>query len=184
MSALLQLAERCEKAAGPDRELDAAIMFDLFAKPVGEHKADGGPTAYLWPEDSASWSFGIRFPGKGREWFTSGNKRKDFRCAECGTHDKRETLLIERDGALVLMNELRVPPVTASLEAAMQLAPESDGQTLVFWRSGNDGESGNPESFKAEVLVCTGLTSKSYTAVADTEPLARCAAFLRARAAS
>lgn len=183
MSGLLELAERCEAATGPDRELDAAIMFDLFAKPVGEHKADGGPTAYLWPEDSASWSFGIRFPGKGREWFTSGNKRKDFRCTECGTHGKRETLLVERDGAFVLMNELRVPSLTASLDAAMTLVPASDDTRAVFWRLGNDGEGGNPGDFKAEVLVASTYTAKTFSGLADTAPIALCAAALKARAA-
>lgn len=69
------------------------------------------------------------------------------------------------------------------LDAAMSLAPHSDGDTLVFCRSGNDGEGGNPDTFKAEVLVCSGLTSKLFTAVAATEPLARTAAFLRARSA-
>lgn len=119
--ALLELAARVEDAAGPDRELDAEIMFDLFAKPVGESKVDGGPTGYLWPEDSASWSFGHRFPGKDREWFTSG-KRKGYHCSECGAADNRETLVIERDGAFVLMNEYRIPALTASLDAAMSLA--------------------------------------------------------------
>ncbi|HEU4986843.1 MAG TPA: hypothetical protein VFT89_07240 [Rhizobiaceae bacterium] len=102
-----ELIARVEALTGPDREVDAEIMFDLFAKPVGVKK-DGGPMGYLWPEDNPSWSFGIRFPGKDRAWFK--RSRRD-----------RETLLIERDGALVLMNDLRVPTLTASLDAAVAL---------------------------------------------------------------
>jgi hypothetical protein len=112
MSSLSELIERVEKARGPDREIDAEVMFDLFAKPVGQ-KDDGGPCGYLWPEDNPSWSFGIRFPGKDREWFASCRNKID-----------RETLLIERDGALVLMNSLRIPKLTASIDAALTLLPE------------------------------------------------------------
>lgn len=109
---LLTLAARVEALTGPDREVDAEIMFDLFAKPVGR-KEDGGPSGYLWPKDNPSWSFGIRFPGKDRNWFAS-----------CRRHGK-ETLLIERDGALVLMNDLRIPPLTASIDAVMALIQEN-----------------------------------------------------------
>jgi hypothetical protein len=122
---LNDLILRCEEADGADRELDAAIMFDLYAKPVGAHEADGGPTGYLWPEDNASWTFGHRFPGKNREWFAKVRNRRDIprECPDCGSPFYRETLLIERDGALVLMNELRIPRLTASLDAAMSLVP-------------------------------------------------------------
>jgi len=109
ISRYTDIIERLERAEGPDREMDAEIMFDLFAKPVGK-KDDGGPSGYLWPEDNPSWSFGIRFPGKGREWFTRARAKVDG-----------ETLLIERDGALVLMNALRAPKLTASLDAAVAL---------------------------------------------------------------
>jgi hypothetical protein len=84
-------------------------MFDLFAKPVGR-RDDGGPTGYLWPEDNPSWSFFIRFPGKDREWFTTVRQRVDG-----------ETLVIWRDGAWVLANSLRIPALTASLDAALAL---------------------------------------------------------------
>lgn len=70
---------------------------------------------------------------------------------------------------------------TASLDAAMTLVPEGGDDTLIFWRSGNDGDGGNPDAFKAEILVVTGFTSKSHKAVAATEALARSAAALRAR---
>ena len=110
MSDLADLKRRVEEATGPDRELDAAIMFDLFAKPVGS-KPDGGPSGYLWPEDNPSWNFGLRFPGKDRAWFARTRVRGD----------DEETLLIERDGALVLVNSLRVPRLTASLDATVAL---------------------------------------------------------------
>ena len=112
MPDLSDLISRVEKASGPDRELDAEVMFDLYASPVGAHKKDGAPIGYLWPDDNPSWSFGIRFPGKDREWFKATRKRIDG-----------ETLLIERDGALVLMNRLRIPPLTASIDAALTLLP-------------------------------------------------------------
>src|SRR5690606_8091010 len=99
MTTILALIEKLSGIKGPDREVDAEIMFDLFAVPTGK-KGDGGPAGYLWPEDNHSWSFGIRFPGRDREWFAVVRKGID-----------RETLLIERDGALVLMNGLRIPPL-------------------------------------------------------------------------
>lgn len=106
--------EKLRDLKGPDREVDAEIMFDLFAVPTGK-KGDGGPIGYLWPEDNPSWSFGIRFPGKDREWFDAVRKGSGG-----------ETLLIERDGALVLMNSLRIPTLTASLDAVTALI-ERDG---------------------------------------------------------
>lgn len=109
MTTIPALIEKLRGLKGPDREVDAEIMFDLFAVPTGK-KDDGGPVGYLWPEDSPSWNFGIRFPGKDREWFDDVRKGSD-----------RETLLIERDGALVLMNSLRIPPLTASLDAVTAL---------------------------------------------------------------
>jgi hypothetical protein len=109
MSNLQDLLERVTAATGPDRELDAEVMFDLFAKPVGQRE-DGGPTGYLWPEDNPSWSFFIRFPGKEREWFTAARQKVDG-----------ETLVIWRDGAWVLANSLRIPPLTTSIDAALAL---------------------------------------------------------------
>lgn len=106
----MTLSSKVAALTGPDRAVDAEVMFDLYAKPVGVSKIDGGPSGYLWPEDNPSWSFGMRFPGKNREWF--GGQRQE---------GDGERLLIERDGALVLMNDLRVPPLTASLDAAMSV---------------------------------------------------------------
>lgn len=110
MSDLQSLLLKIEHATEPSRELDAEIMFDLYAKPVGKRKEDDGPVGYLWPEDNPSWSFGIRFPGKDMQWFLDSRKRIDG-----------ETLVIERDHALVLMNALRIPRVTASIDAALTL---------------------------------------------------------------
>jgi hypothetical protein len=178
VSALLKLAECCEQATGPDRELDAAIMFDLYAKPVGQHKEDGGPTGYLWPEDNASWAFGHRFPGKDREWFTKVRHRKDIssNCLECGSSFKRETLVIERDGALVLMNELRIPPLTASLDEAKSLVP--DGW---FWRVGHSTLYAGWAGLNAKHPDHCDKDDEAF-AEAATPALALCAAALRARA--
>lgn len=110
---LSALACRVMDLQGPSREVDAEIMFDLYAKPCGVLKIDGGPRGYLWPEDNPSWNFGLRFPGKNRNWFEEQRQ---------GVEGER--LLIERDGALVLMNDLRIPHLTASLDAAMTLVPE------------------------------------------------------------
>lgn len=110
---LSELLLKVEHATEANRELDAEIMFDLYAKAVGRNEIDGGPTGYLWPEDNPSWNFGIRFPGKDRQFFTKNRNRVD-----------RETLLIERDGALVLMNALRIPSLTASVDAALTLLPK------------------------------------------------------------
>jgi hypothetical protein len=74
------------------------------------------------------------------------------------------------------------PNYTASLDAATTLFPSDDGETLAFWRSGNDGEGGNPDAFKADLLICGAFASTTFTAVAATEPLARCAVALRAHA--
>ena len=107
---LLALAERVKGLTCADREVDAAVTFDLFATPVGKHKIDDGPIGYIRLDDQPSWNLGIRFPGKHREWFTETRKRLDG-----------ETLLIERDGAFVLMNSIRIEPLTASLDAVVSL---------------------------------------------------------------
>ena len=106
----MKLSERLLAGDGPDRELDGEITFDLYAKPVGK-KPDGGPVGYLWPEDNPSWNLGIRFSGWTRE--AINNNRRGH----------GETILIERDRGLVLMNDLRVKPFTTSLDAALSLYP-------------------------------------------------------------
>jgi hypothetical protein len=156
----LALAERCEKATASDREMDAAIMFDAFAVPVGQ-MSDGGPRGYLWPSDNPSWSFGIRFPGKDRDWFAKQRQG-----------DEKETLLIERDGALVLMNDLRVPALTASLDAITALIGREFPQFELSISVGAKNCSVG--------LYAPGLGRG--VGVAGTEALARSAAFCRAMA--
>lgn len=109
LKTLTDLRERVQAATGPDRELDAEIMFDMFASAVGK-KDDCGPLGYIWPDDNPSWNLGIRFPGKDRTWFSKTR-----------TREERETLLIERDNALVLMNSLRVKNITSLLDDAIWL---------------------------------------------------------------
>lgn len=111
MTDLSSLIARLEKAEGPNRDLDAEIVFDVFATPVGKHKEDDGPIGYIRLDDQPSWNLGLRFPGKDRAWFSATRKQI-----------KGETLLIERDGAFVLMNSLRVPELTSSIDAAASLA--------------------------------------------------------------
>ena len=107
---LSALIAKLEAANEGSRELDVEIMFDLYARPVGKKK-DDGPSGYLWPEDNPSWSFGLRFPGKSKEWFKALSTDK-------------EILLIWCDEAFVLMNSLRVPKLTESIDAALTLVPE------------------------------------------------------------
>lgn len=74
---------------------------------------------------------------------------------------------------------------TASIDAAMTLVPEGDPAfSATFWRLGNDGEGADPAEFKAEILLCSMLTSKRLSATASTPALALCAAALLAREAS
>lgn len=94
---LRDIEARLERATGPDRELDGEIMFSLFAVPVGVN-------GFLWPEDNPSWSFAIRFPGKDREWFKK--------------YPDKETILVWRNGDPILMNDIRVPKLSASIDAA------------------------------------------------------------------
>lgn len=102
---LRALQTKLANATVPSRELDAEIMFDLFAEQIS------GTRFFLWPEDNPSWSFGMAFPGKDRGWLAQVRKRAPG----------EETLLIERGGVLVLMNALRIPKITASLDACFDL---------------------------------------------------------------
>ena len=166
MRDLSDLISRVRSATGPDRELDAEIMFDLFATPVGR-KYDGGPTGYLWPEDNPSWSFGIRFPGKDRTWFKDVRKRIDG-----------ETLVIDRDGANVLMNALRIPKLTASLEAAVALCE----RVLPGWHWSIRKKSSNPDFFEGMVTQAAwSYAADRFKASHDSAPLALCLAILTAK---
>jgi hypothetical protein len=173
----IALADRCETATGSDRDIDAAIMFDAFAKPVGV-MSDGGPRGYLWPDDNPSWNFGMRFPGKDRDWFNQTRAK-----------DEKETLLLERDGALVLMNDIRIPRLTASIDAITALIErELPGWFYGSWRGTMRKSHG---TFWAEVYFMNGSTEKwllvdvfgdPIMSPGATEALARCAAFCRAMA--
>jgi hypothetical protein len=68
------------------------------------------------------------------------------------------------------------PRFSTSLDATVR--PEGDD---VFWRSGHDGEGPDPSLFRADVLLSDH--ARSFTGRARTEPMARRAAELRARAA-
>lgn len=104
------LLARVREAKGEDRELDGRIMFGLFAKPCSDH-------GYIWPEDDPSWSFALRFEVSSKE------ARKGIR---------RETIEWQQeDRSWILMNSLRVPKLTASIDAAVGLVermipPECD----------------------------------------------------------
>lgn len=165
MGDLLTLAARVEELTGPDREVDAEVMFDLCAAPVGQHKEDGGPIGYIWPGNDPSWNLGLRFPGKDRSWFKATRKKI-----------KGETLLIERDGAYVLMNSQRVPPLTASVDAVLALIERDlPGR---FW-------SLNPANGadKARAQIDPSLDAQSpHNGRAATPALALLSAFLRAKA--
>ena len=78
-----------------------------------------------------------------------------------------------------------LPAFTGSIDAAMTLVPEGEPAfSATFWRLGNDGEGADPAEFKAEILLCSMLTSKRLSATASTPALALCAAALLAREAS
>lgn len=161
MSDLATLVAKIEGATGPSREIDAEIAFDLFARPWGRKGIDGGPSGYLWPEDNPSWSFGIRFPGKDRDWF------KSVRTGIGG-----ETLLIERDGALVLMNALRVKSYTTSIDAAITLIPPGHAFSLHVDADG---------TVFAGVMLDDGDGCDNADQLGATAALALCAAAIRAR---
>jgi hypothetical protein len=83
------------------------------------------------------------------------------------------------------LDSIPVPRYTSSIDAAMTLVPEGDPAfSATFWRLGNDGEGADPAEFKAEILLCSMLTSKRLSATASTPALALCAAALLAREAS
>lgn len=153
MSDLSSLIARLEKAEGPNRDLDAEIVFDVFATPVGKHKEDDGPIGYIRLDDQPSWNLGLRFPGKDRAWFSATRKQI-----------KGETLLIERDGAFVLMNSLRVPELTSSIDAAVSLAERvlpgrcmstlSAAKDLMYERGGWEGHEA-PQMLPRFIVLAT-----------------------------
>ena len=170
MTDLTTLIAKLEAATGPDRELDAEIMFDMFASPVGHSKIDGGPIGYIRLDDRPSWNLGIRFPGKDREWVASTRKRI-----------KGETLIIERDGAYVLMNSIRVEEFTKSIDAAVALA-ERVLPGFVFAHIGQDylsTDNGyNPIGWTVEIV-----NGVRFQGQAQSLPIALVIAILRAKQA-
>ena len=158
MSDLLELADRCEQEA-PSRELDGEIMFSLFAKPAD----DQVPTRhYLWPEDNASWSFAIRFPGWKAERIAANRRGQ-------------ETIVIWRDGDPILLNSLRIKPVTFGLDAAVTLVPENVVETVL--RIYQTGVYARITLASGAPVYCEALNNPKITPA-----LALCAVALRARA--
>lgn len=101
------LLARLQQLAAPDRDTDGDVMFSLFAQPVGEN-------GFLWPEDNPSWVFAMRFPGKDRPWFDRARRGIG-----------NETILVWRDGDPILMNDLRVPPLTRDLQQAVNITEKT-----------------------------------------------------------
>ncbi|MBC8718774.1 hypothetical protein [Ochrobactrum sp. Marseille-Q0166] len=167
----MTLIDRLSKLEGPDREVDAEIVFDLFATPVGKHKEDGGPIGYIDLADQPSWNLGMRFPGKDKAWFAATRKQI-----------KGETLLIERDNAYVLMNSIRVPDLTASVDAAIALAE----RVLPGWVFDNVGQDFHslPSGYEAFGWNVELINGTRVQGQAPTFPLAICIAILRAKEAS
>lgn len=73
-----------------------------------------------------------------------------------------------------------IPNYTGSMDAAIGLLPPNarDKISIPFWRVGNDGEGADPSLFKAEVVVCHGITSHTGRGVARSAPAALCIAAL------
>lgn len=153
-----ELIARLEGLTGPDREADGEVMFSLFAKPAGQN-------GYLWPEDDPSWAFAIKFPGKDRAWFEKVR----------GTAE-RETIIIWRDGDPILMNSLRVPPLTASLDAAIALVERM--LPGCRWRVEHLPPSGETAFGKPCWATC-GMPGEQEQAVASKPAIALLIALLR-----
>ena len=149
---LLALANRVESMDGPDRAVDAEIAFDLFAKPCGK-KPDGGPRGYLWPEDSPSWNFGLRFTGTSFEQILKNRRGHE------------ETLLIERDNGIVLMNDLRIKNYTGSLDAAIMLVPEGWVIGVMSWWPCSQSSTVHMDN-KRELKAMSGASSLPQALVA------------------
>ncbi len=164
------LITRLSKLDAPDREVDAEIAFELLASPVGQHKEDGGPTGYIDLTDQPSWNLGLRFPGKDKAWFAATRKQI-----------KGETLLIERDNAYVLMNSIRVPELTASVDAAIALARRLYPD--VMYRVGNDGEGPDPSLYLGELFIPGAQKDSYFTGHSPVDAVSLCIALLRAKEA-
>lgn len=75
-----------------------------------------------------------------------------------------------------------VPRYTMSLDAALTVAPRMpEDEPAVFWRVGHDREGADPADFLAELNVCDQHGCISFSSIADSAPLALCAAALKYR---
>lgn len=149
---LLELADRVEKASGPDRDVDLAIHLALFPK---------GEIADL-----------MRYPRgfDGREGYAW-----DIQGA-CVLFEKRTA-----DGRCPHNGGIPLPPFTASLDAAMTLVPEGyAADTQQHYRT-KDYPSEYLDRAWARLESFDGQFS-SGGVIAVTLPLALAAAALRARA--
>ena len=146
---LSDLITAVERAEGPSREIDGKVMFTLFAKPAG-------PRAFLWPEDDPSWSFAGKF---------------DHSTKEARKHCEETIEWQQSDGSWILMNSLRVPELTASIDAVVALIRrEMSGASYGFTNE-------PPSAVFARVNMTYGA---SGDADHITEALALLLAFLRA----
>jgi hypothetical protein len=152
---LLRLAELCEKATGPDRELDMLIDCGLKGIEV-VYPTEGHPMTGRGGRIEAKNTYELL------GWIDPGEVNRNF--SPYGGED-------------------RYPAVTASLDAAMSLVPEGWGPALdnvmpeklpfaeLWHREVKHDEGGMPHQ-------------ERKTGTAATLPLALCAAALRARAST
>lgn len=154
MSALLELAARCEAATDPDRELDGAVRkavhgdFGFCGDNEGAWQccACMEPAIYLTQEPGCGAPMGL------------SDERTSY------PNDWRE--------------DARLPYYTASLDAAMTLAPNGHVMSGL-----SQEDTDNPQRKWAAEYRRGFKTSydKAFPARAATGPLALCAASLRAR---
>lgn len=76
-------------------------------------------------------------------------------------------------------NPAHLPRYTDSFDAAMTLTKVDDPAVSTFWRVGNDGEGGDPGSFKAEVYHVSLVGHRRGVAVSDVPACALAAAALK-----
>lgn len=160
---LRALAKRVE-AGESGRALDGQIMFSLFAKPIGGR-------AYLWPEDNPSWSFALRTTESSAP-FRKGQETVEWECD---------------DGSWILMNSLRVPRLTTSLDAVEALRVRLLPDYTVDIHSG-DARDGEGRWYECIMECWSGVdrdedasTIRSFGFIPETN--ARLAALLNAVAA-
>lgn len=117
------LIDQVEEGDGPDRLLDGKIMFYLFAQPAGAR-------GYVWPDDMPGWTFAYHMKHSAKL-----DRYRDIETIEWRIPD----------GSWILMNHLRVPALTGSLDAALKLL--RDALPGFWWRGGTCALS-------SEAIVC------------------------------